>query len=52
VRTQESAPKDISALHEEMEQIDVPVYHEIPERRRERPRPPADEIAADQQQQQ
>jgi transglutaminase-like putative cysteine protease len=37
VRTQESAPKAISALHEEMEQIDVPVYQDIPERRRDRP---------------
>jgi transglutaminase-like putative cysteine protease len=52
VRTQESAPKDISALHEEMEQIDVPVYHEIPDRRRDRPRPKTDEIAAKEQQQQ
>jgi transglutaminase-like putative cysteine protease len=50
VRTQESAPKDISALHEEMEQIDVPVYQEIPERRRDRLKAAADEIAAQQQQ--
>jgi transglutaminase-like putative cysteine protease len=49
VRTQESAPKDISALHEEMEQIDVPVYQEIPERRRDRGRPAAEEIAAQEQ---
>jgi transglutaminase-like putative cysteine protease len=49
VRTQESAPKDISALHEEMEQIDVPVYQEIPDRRRARPRPAAEEIAAQEQ---
>ena len=52
VRTQESRPKDISALHEEMEQIDVPVYQEIPERRRERLKPAAEEIAAQEQQQQ
>jgi transglutaminase-like putative cysteine protease len=52
VRTQESAPKDISALHEEMEQIDVPVYQEIPERRRDRLRPAAEEIAAQEQQDQ
>jgi transglutaminase-like putative cysteine protease len=50
VRTQEAAPKDISALHEEMEQIDVPVYQEIPERRRDRLKAAADEIAAQQQQ--
>jgi transglutaminase-like putative cysteine protease len=50
VRTQESAPKHISALHEEMEQIDVPVYQEIPERRRDRLKAAADEIAAEQQQ--
>jgi transglutaminase-like putative cysteine protease len=52
VRTQESTPKDISALHEEMEQIDVPVYQEIPERRRDRLRLAAEEIAAQQQQEQ
>ena len=52
VRTQESTPKDISALHEEMEQIDVPVYQEIPERRRDRLKLAAEEIAAQQQQEQ
>jgi transglutaminase-like putative cysteine protease len=52
VRTQESTPKDISALHEEMEQIDVPVYQEIPERRRDRLRAAAEETAAQEQQQQ
>jgi transglutaminase-like putative cysteine protease len=36
VVTRPSIPKAISALYEEMEQIDVPVYPEIPERRRER----------------
>ena len=50
VRTQASAPKDISALHEEMEQIDVPVYQEVPERRGERLRRAAEEIAAQEQQ--
>ncbi|HSB42677.1 MAG TPA: transglutaminase family protein [Methylomirabilota bacterium] len=50
VRTQESAPKDISALHEEMEQIDVPVFQEIPERRRDHLKAAADEIVAQQQQ--
>lgn len=57
VRTQESSPKDISALHEEMEQIDVPVYQEVPERRGDRLRRAAEELAArereqDQQQEQ
>jgi transglutaminase-like putative cysteine protease len=52
VRTQESAPKHIAALHEEMEQIDVPVYQEIPERRRDRPKATAEEIAAEEHQQQ
>jgi transglutaminase-like putative cysteine protease len=51
VRTQEAAPKDISALHEEMEQIDVPVYQEVPERRGDRLRQAAEEIAAQEQQQ-
>jgi len=36
VFTRDSAQKAISALYEEMEQIDVPVYPEIPERRRDR----------------
>jgi transglutaminase-like putative cysteine protease len=52
VRTQESTPKDISALHEEMEQIDVPVYQEIPDRRRDRLKMAAEEIAAQQQEEQ
>ena len=52
VRTQESTPKDISALHEEMEQIDVPVYQEIPERRRDQLKQAAEEIAAHDQQEQ
>ena len=34
VVTRPSMPKGISALYEEMEQIDVPVFPEIPERRR------------------
>jgi transglutaminase-like putative cysteine protease len=50
VRTQASTPKDISALHEEMEQIDVPVYQEVPERRGDRLRQAAAEIAAQAQQ--
>ena len=36
VVTRPSVPKAISALYEEMEQLDVPVYPEIPERRRDR----------------
>jgi transglutaminase-like putative cysteine protease len=52
VRTQEATPKDISALHEEMEQIDVPVFQEIPERRRDRLKQAAEEIAAEEEQQQ
>jgi transglutaminase-like putative cysteine protease len=51
VRTQEATPKDISALHEEMEQIDVPVYQEVPERRGDRLRQAAEENAAQDQQQ-
>jgi hypothetical protein len=36
VVTRISAPRPISALYEEMEHIDMPVYPEIPERRRDR----------------
>jgi transglutaminase-like putative cysteine protease len=36
VVTRVSARKPISTLYEEMEHIDVPVYPEIPERRRDR----------------
>jgi hypothetical protein len=36
VLTQPSAPKPISALNEELEHIDVPVFPEVPERRRDR----------------
>lgn len=36
VVTRRSAQKAISALNEELEQIDVPVFPEIPERRRDR----------------
>ena len=34
VTTRVSAPKDVSVLHEEVESIDLPVYREVPERRR------------------
>lgn len=51
-----SDPKDISTLHEEIEEIPLPVFQEIPQRRPE-PRPErlaalAEEAAAQQQQQQ
>jgi transglutaminase-like putative cysteine protease len=52
VITQPSSPKPISALHEELEQIEVPAYPEIPERRRDRARMLVLDNAADQQQQQ
>ena len=52
VLTRVSSRKDVSALHEEMEQIDLPVFQEIPERRRERDVIAAEEVAAQQQQQQ
>ncbi len=34
VTTRVSTPKDVSVLHEEVEQIDLPVYREVPARRR------------------
>ena len=37
VVTRPSVPKDISALHEELSAIDLPVFQEIPERRRDNP---------------
>lgn len=49
VRTAVSAPKPISALHEEIRQIDLPVYQEIPARRVDRVPTPAEEAAAQQQ---
>jgi hypothetical protein len=49
VITRVAARKDVSALHEEMEQIDLPVFQEIPERRRERDIIAAEEAAAQQQ---
>ena len=52
VRTEVSSRKPISALHEEIRQIDVPVYQEMPERRVERMVTAAEEAAAQQQQQQ
>jgi transglutaminase-like putative cysteine protease len=51
VRTEVSSKKPISALHEEIRQIDVPVYQEMPERRVERMVTVAEEAAAQQQQQ-
>jgi transglutaminase-like putative cysteine protease len=52
VVTRPSAPKAISALYEEMEHIDVPVYPEIPERRRDRGILLIEDSAEQQQQQQ
>ena len=52
VFTRPSAPKAISALHEELEQIDVPVFPEIPERRRDRGLVVLVDDRAEQQQQQ
>jgi transglutaminase-like putative cysteine protease len=34
VATRLSAPKDVAVLHEEIESIDLPVYREVPDRRR------------------
>lgn len=50
VRTRPAARKTVSDLQEEIRDIDVPVYHELPERRPERPYTAADEAAAQQQQ--
>lgn len=50
VETAVSAHKPVSALHEEIRQIDLPVYHEIPERPADRPITPREEAAAQQQQ--
>jgi transglutaminase-like putative cysteine protease len=53
VRTQVTAGKDTIDLHEEIRQIDLPVFHEPPERRRlERVITRAEEAAIQQQQQQ
>lgn len=50
VQTDVSAPKPISTLHEEIRQIDLPVYQEISDRPVERMPTPAEEAAAQQQQ--
>ena len=52
VVTRVSARKPISTLYEEMEHIDVPVYPEIPERRRDRGIVVIEDAAEQQQQQQ
>jgi hypothetical protein len=39
----------VSTLHEEIRQIDLPVYQEMPERRVERAITPLEEAAAQQQ---
>jgi transglutaminase-like putative cysteine protease len=49
VRTAVSAPKPVSALHEEIREIDLPVYQEIPARRTDRVPTPVEEAAAQQQ---
>jgi transglutaminase-like putative cysteine protease len=53
VFTRPSAQKAVSTLHEEMEQIDLPVFSEIPDRRRDRKvMVVEDELPQQQQQQQ
>lgn len=52
VVTRPSVPKAISALYEEMEHIELPVYPEIPERRRDRTLVLVDDTDQQQQQQQ
>jgi transglutaminase-like putative cysteine protease len=52
VRTTPSAPKAVSALHEEIRGIELPVYQEAPARRPERRPTTRDDILAEQQQQQ
>jgi transglutaminase-like putative cysteine protease len=54
VETRPSAQKAVATLYEEMEQIDLPVFPEIPERRRERGAFPSldDEVTQQEQQQQ
>jgi transglutaminase-like putative cysteine protease len=52
VFTRPSVPKPIAALHEEMAHIDLPVFPEIPERRRDHGLIPLDDEAQQQQQQQ
>lgn len=52
VVTRVSVPKAISALYEEMEHIELPVYPEIPERRRDRALVLVDDTEQQQQQQQ
>lgn len=49
VQTDVSAPKPISALHEEIRHIDLPVHQEIADRPVERMPTPAEEAAAQQQ---
>jgi len=51
VYTRPSTQKAVATLHEEVAQIDLPVFQEIPERRREHGVDPAVEAAIQQQQQ-
>ena len=50
VTTRVTAGSGVSSLREEMRQIDLPVFSEIPQRRMERPTTAAQEAAAQQQQ--
>ena len=50
VHTRPSTRKAISTLHEEIQQIDLPVFQEIPERRADRFVPPVEDASAQQQQ--
>jgi transglutaminase-like putative cysteine protease len=50
VFTQVTASKGVSSVREEVRQIDLPVLHEVPERRMDRLTSAAEEVAAQQQQ--
>jgi transglutaminase-like putative cysteine protease len=52
VHTRQSGPKPVAVLHEEVEQIDLPVFQEIPARSHDWTSAAADDAAAQQQQQQ
>jgi len=52
VHTRPSTPKDVSMLHAEIQEIEVPVFREIPGRRIERALTPTEDPAGQQQQQQ
>jgi hypothetical protein len=52
VHTRRSAPKAVATLHEEVEQIDLPVFQEIPARTHDWTSAVVEDAAAQQQQQQ